>query len=165
MRTAAAGVHHALYAALRLHDFAAFAQSQLKEREMAGLPPYSHLAMLRADAHTVVARFDALSRDLTIWAPTQAPFFVPIPASILVGPLVMLLTGLLSKMGVYGLFRILLPIFPEVLPALAPALMALAVRHRRPSSSLLCWGTHPHPHPHPPRAQVLDVVAGLHAPL
>jgi primosomal protein N' (replication factor Y) len=41
---------HPLYAALRRHDFEAFAASQLKEREAAGLPPYSHLAMLRADA-------------------------------------------------------------------------------------------------------------------
>jgi primosomal protein N' (replication factor Y) (superfamily II helicase) len=46
---------HALYTALRKHDFAAFAQSQLKEREMAGLPPYSHLAVLRAEARTVDA--------------------------------------------------------------------------------------------------------------
>ena len=46
---------HALYTALRKHDFAAFAQSQLKEREMAGLPPYSHLAVLRAEARTVEA--------------------------------------------------------------------------------------------------------------
>jgi primosomal protein N' (replication factor Y) len=43
---------HALYAALRQHDFEAFAASQLKEREMAGLPPYSYLAMMRADART-----------------------------------------------------------------------------------------------------------------
>ena len=33
----------------------------------------------------------------------------------------MLLTGLMSKMGVYGLLRILLPIFPERMPALAHA--------------------------------------------
>ena len=46
---------HALYSALRKHDFAAFAQDQLKEREMAGLPPYSHLAVLRAEARTVEA--------------------------------------------------------------------------------------------------------------
>ncbi len=46
---------HALYAALRKHDFGAFAQSQLKEREMAGLPPYSHLAVLRAEARSVEA--------------------------------------------------------------------------------------------------------------
>jgi primosomal protein N' (replication factor Y) len=43
---------HALYGALRSHDFEAFAASQLKEREMAGLPPYSHLAILRADARS-----------------------------------------------------------------------------------------------------------------
>ena len=43
---------HALYSALRQHDFTAFAASQLKEREMAGLPPYSHIAMLRAEANT-----------------------------------------------------------------------------------------------------------------
>ncbi len=46
---------HALYQALRQHDFEAFAQSQLKEREMAGLPPFSHLALLRAEAKTVEA--------------------------------------------------------------------------------------------------------------
>ncbi len=41
---------HPLYAALQKHDFGAFAQSQLAEREAAGLPPYSHLALLRAEA-------------------------------------------------------------------------------------------------------------------
>jgi len=41
---------HPLYAALKRHDFAAFAEGQLKEREAAGLPPFAHLAMLRADA-------------------------------------------------------------------------------------------------------------------
>jgi primosomal protein N' (replication factor Y) (superfamily II helicase) len=46
---------HALYAALRRHDFEAFAQSQLDERCMAGLPPHSHLALLRAEARTVDA--------------------------------------------------------------------------------------------------------------
>ncbi|HEX6704382.1 MAG TPA: primosomal protein N' [Albitalea sp.] len=46
---------HALYAALQRHDFAAFAESQLKERESAGLPPYAHLALLRADARTAEA--------------------------------------------------------------------------------------------------------------
>ncbi|MEO7710043.1 MAG: helicase-related protein, partial [Caldimonas sp.] len=43
---------HPLYQALTRHDFAAFAASQLAEREAAGLPPFSHLAMLRADART-----------------------------------------------------------------------------------------------------------------
>lgn len=42
-------------------------------------------------------------------------------------PVTILLTGLLSKMGVYGLLRVFLPIFPEVLPGMAPWLTALAV--------------------------------------
>ena len=42
-------------------------------------------------------------------------------------PVTMLLTGLLSKMGVYGLLRVFLPIFTEVHPWLAPWLAALAV--------------------------------------
>ncbi|MEO8124292.1 MAG: primosomal protein N' [Burkholderiales bacterium] len=51
---------HALYAALRKHDFAAFAASQLKEREMAGLPPFSHLALLRAEARSTKGARDFL---------------------------------------------------------------------------------------------------------
>jgi len=43
---------HPLYQALRKYDFADFAAQQLKEREMAGLPPYAHLAMLRAEGKT-----------------------------------------------------------------------------------------------------------------
>ena len=46
---------HALYAALRKHDFAAFAASQLAERKSAGLPPFSHLALLRAEARSADA--------------------------------------------------------------------------------------------------------------
>jgi primosomal protein N' (replication factor Y) (superfamily II helicase) len=41
---------HALFTALAQHDFAAFAASQLRERESAGLPPYASLALLRAEA-------------------------------------------------------------------------------------------------------------------
>ena len=46
---------HPLYEALRRHDFEAFAESQSAERRMAGLPPFSHLAMMRADAKTAQA--------------------------------------------------------------------------------------------------------------
>ncbi|MDP1532802.1 MAG: primosomal protein N', partial [Rubrivivax sp.] len=41
---------HGLYAALRAHDFEAFAAQQLSERRSAGLPPFSSLALLRAEA-------------------------------------------------------------------------------------------------------------------
>ena len=41
---------HPLFEALLAHDFDRFAASQLAEREAAGLPPYSHQAVLRAEA-------------------------------------------------------------------------------------------------------------------
>jgi primosomal protein N' (replication factor Y) len=43
---------HALYTTLKAHDYEAFAASQLKDRLGAGLPPFSSLALLRADART-----------------------------------------------------------------------------------------------------------------
>ncbi len=46
---------HPLYAALRAHDFEAFAASQLADRRGAGLPPFASLALLRAEARTVEA--------------------------------------------------------------------------------------------------------------
>ena len=51
---------HPLYVALRAHDFAAFAASQLKERESAGLPPFSSLALLRAEAKSALAAAEFL---------------------------------------------------------------------------------------------------------
>ena len=44
---------HPLYAALARHDYPGFAASQLDERRRAGLPPFSRLALLRAEAREV----------------------------------------------------------------------------------------------------------------
>ena len=52
---------HPLYAALSRYDYEAFARQQLAERKMAGLPPYAHLAMLRAEARTQEAAQDFLA--------------------------------------------------------------------------------------------------------
>jgi primosomal protein N' (replication factor Y) len=41
---------HPLYASLVRHDYPAFANEQLREREQAGFPPYAYQAMLRAEA-------------------------------------------------------------------------------------------------------------------
>lgn len=41
---------HPIFASLVAHDYPGFAASQLKEREMAGFPPYAYQAMLRAEA-------------------------------------------------------------------------------------------------------------------
>jgi len=46
---------HALYAALARHDYEAFAQAQLEERRAAGLPPFTHLALVRAEAREAAA--------------------------------------------------------------------------------------------------------------
>jgi primosomal protein N' (replication factor Y) len=46
---------HPLYAALRAHDYEAFAAAQLAERQAAGLPPFASLALLRAEGRTVAA--------------------------------------------------------------------------------------------------------------
>ena len=53
---------HALYSALRTYDYESFAAQQLKERQAAGLPPYAHLAMLRAEGKTQQAAQDFLSQ-------------------------------------------------------------------------------------------------------
>ncbi len=41
---------HPLYAALKRHDYPAFAAAQLREREQAGLPPFTAQALVRAEA-------------------------------------------------------------------------------------------------------------------
>jgi primosomal protein N' (replication factor Y) len=43
---------HPLYEALKRHDYPAFAESQLKERQQAGMPPFSFQALVRAEART-----------------------------------------------------------------------------------------------------------------
>jgi primosomal protein N' (replication factor Y) len=43
---------HPLFAALRKHDYPAFAAQQLKEREQAMMPPFGFQALVRADART-----------------------------------------------------------------------------------------------------------------
>ena len=56
---------------------------------------------------------------LHIW---QAPAYAAAPI-----PVTMLLTGVMSKMGVYGFLRLIVPIFPEQLKQHAAALMAFAL--------------------------------------
>ena len=43
---------HPLFAALRQHDYPDFAASQLDERRVAGMPPFSFQALVRAEART-----------------------------------------------------------------------------------------------------------------
>ncbi|MBV8621235.1 MAG: primosomal protein N', partial [Curvibacter sp.] len=43
---------HPLFEALKRHDYPAFAAQQLREREQAGMPPFSFQALVRADARS-----------------------------------------------------------------------------------------------------------------
>jgi primosomal protein N' (replication factor Y) len=75
---------HPLYRALQAHDFARFAAQTLKERREAEFPPYSHQALLRAEAERIddaIAFLDkakqaglALAREhgVTLFDPTPA---------------------------------------------------------------------------------------------
>ena len=74
---------HPIYAALRKHDYESFAATQLAERKAAGLPPFSSLALLRAEArtadaatgflHEAAALMDAQQAGVTIYPPVP-PF-------------------------------------------------------------------------------------------
>ena len=81
---------HPLYAALRRYDYAAFAAQQLKEREMASLPPYASLAMLRAEGKTQEAaqhflnRAAELAQDL---AGEAIVLYPPVPTPIHAWPM------------------------------------------------------------------------------
>jgi primosomal protein N' (replication factor Y) len=65
---------HPLYAALKRHDYPAFAEQQLKEREQAAMPPFSAQALVRADARTqeaaqafLNAARDVAQREMPAW--------------------------------------------------------------------------------------------------
>jgi primosomal protein N' (replication factor Y) len=52
---------HPLYQALVDHDYGRFARAQLEEREVAGFPPYSFQALLRAEAREMAQSLDFLA--------------------------------------------------------------------------------------------------------
>ena len=71
---------HALYQALVKHDFVAFATSQLDERRRAGLPPFSSLALVRAEAR------DAAVATAFLQAASAAAADLPEGAAVSVYP-------------------------------------------------------------------------------
>ena len=81
---------HPLYAALKTHDFAAFAKSQLAERRAAGLPPYSHLALLRAESRDPAVALAwlkeaaELAAEITarVAGATEVTIYPPVPPSV-----------------------------------------------------------------------------------
>jgi NADH-quinone oxidoreductase subunit M len=105
----------ALYAATRSFDFAQLAQA-------------AHRGGLFAGHKTLAtAVFFGVFLGLAVKVPL-VPFHTWLPAAYTEAPTgtAMLLTGAMSKMGVYGFLRILWPIFPEPMHAWRLPLLALA---------------------------------------
>ncbi|WP_085317280.1 replication restart helicase PriA [Derxia lacustris] len=76
---------HPLYAALVAHDYAAFARDQLAERQAAGLPPYTHHAVLRAESRNLAdaVGFLAAARDCAqSLGDDSIGVFDPVPMSV-----------------------------------------------------------------------------------
>jgi primosomal protein N' (replication factor Y) len=72
---------HPLFTALRKHDYDSFAAAQLEERQAAGLPPFAHLALLRAEARTAEAATGFLHDAAALIDPATAGVTVypPVP--------------------------------------------------------------------------------------
>ncbi len=117
---------HPLYAALRAHDFDAFARSQLDERRAAGLPPFASLALLRAEARSADTAAAFLREAAEAAAPQAAALGVrlypPVP------PPVARVAGIeRQQMLAESDSR---PALQQLLAAWLPPLQALRARHR-----------------------------------
>jgi primosomal protein N' (replication factor Y) len=77
---------HPLYAALKAHDYDAFARSQLQERRAAGLPPYASLALLRAEARSAEAAAgflrEAAQQAMQLPGIEQVRIYPPVPPPV-----------------------------------------------------------------------------------
>jgi primosomal protein N' (replication factor Y) len=77
---------HALFAALRRHDYALFAEQLLGERHAASLPPFAHLALLRAEARDAATAATFLSSAAQIAAALPeadgVTVYPPVPLAI-----------------------------------------------------------------------------------
>ena len=85
---------HAVFRHLKAHDYPGFAQSELRDREQAGLPPFVHQALLRADARSqdmaqalLLAAQHSLQQHPTEWglgaeAMDAVTLYPPVPMSM-----------------------------------------------------------------------------------
>jgi primosomal protein N' (replication factor Y) len=117
---------HALYAALVRHDYEAFAAAQLAEREAAGLPPFTHLALVRAEARepATAAAFlrEAAAQLRALEAARGVRAYPPVPpalARIADVERVQMLVESRSR-----------PALQRVLAAWVPGLVALRQQHK-----------------------------------
>ncbi|MDG0835261.1 hypothetical protein EXH51_21240 [Pelomonas saccharophila] len=73
---------HPLYQALARHDYVRFAADQLAERRSASLPPFSHLALLRAEARTAEAAKAFLDAAAGLLQDGQVLVYPPVPHAV-----------------------------------------------------------------------------------
>ncbi|RZJ03992.1 MAG: primosomal protein N' [Rubrivivax sp.] len=73
---------HALYQALARHDYVRFARDQLAERRSASLPPFSHLALLRAEARTAEAAKAFLDAASELMLGEGVLVYPPVPHAV-----------------------------------------------------------------------------------
>jgi primosomal protein N' (replication factor Y) len=74
---------HALYASLKSHSYAAFAQTAIEERRAASLPPFARLALLRAESVKERGTLDFLEQARATADPIVTPavrVFEPVTA-------------------------------------------------------------------------------------
>jgi NADH-quinone oxidoreductase subunit M len=116
----------ALYLATGVFDFMALAELARSGALLEALNQ-SYGSMMGAENVRLLI-FGGVLFGLAVKVP-MIPFHSWLPDAYAEAPssVTLLLTGLLSKMGLYGFLRILLPIFPEPLQALQPLLLGLAL--------------------------------------
>lgn len=73
---------HALYQALARHDYVRFARTQLDERRSASLPPFAHLALLRAEARTAEAAKAFLDAAAGLLQDDGVLIYPPVPHAV-----------------------------------------------------------------------------------
>lgn len=73
---------HALYQALARHDYVRFARDQLAERRSASLPPFAHLALLRAEARTAEAAKAFLQDAAALLQDEGVLVYPPVPHAV-----------------------------------------------------------------------------------
>ena len=117
---------HPLYQALVRHDFVAFAASQLEERRRASLPPFSSLALVRAEARDAAVA-TAFLRDASA-AAAELPEGAAVSVYAPVPPAINRVAGIeRMQMLLESASR---PTLQRFLAAWLPALHALRPRHK-----------------------------------
>lgn len=117
----------AIFLATREFDFDALANLARTGRLAAAVSDYFQGRGLSADT-IMLLLFGGVCLGFAVKTPMM-PFHTWLPSAYAEAPTgaTMLLTGLLSKLGVYGFLRIVLPIFPAQTKTLLTLLLGLAV--------------------------------------